>query len=134
MLSTTGTLVLVLIFAAAGLLAAAPLVLGRRERRGRRGDPDEVDVAPSDEAMGEIVAVLGGEGRDRSLRSTPGATTVWLIVGVNGVGKTTTVAKLGAREVAAGSSVLLAAADTFRAAAADQLVHWADRLGVEVVR
>jgi fused signal recognition particle receptor len=70
--------------------------------------------------------------QDRALRR--GAPTVWLVVGVNGVGKTTTVAKLAARELEAGRSVLVAAADTFRAAAADQLGLWAERLGVELVR
>ncbi len=55
-------------------------------------------------------------------------------MGVNGVGKTTTVAKLARREQAEGHRVLLAAADTFRAAAAEQLGLWADRLGVELVR
>ena len=57
-----------------------------------------------------------------------------MLVGVNGVGKTTTTAKLAAREQLAGRSVLLAAADTFRAAAAEQLGIWADRLGIEVIR
>ena len=57
-----------------------------------------------------------------------------MFVGVNGVGKTTTVAKLARREQAEGHRVLLAAADTFRAAAAEQLGTWADRLGVELVR
>ena len=59
---------------------------------------------------------------------------MWLIVGVNGVGKTTTIGKLARREVAAGHSVLLAAGDTFRAAAADQLALWAERTGTEIVR
>ena len=54
--------------------------------------------------------------------------TVMLIFGVNGVGKTTAVAKLGARLARAGRSVLLAAADTLRAGAAEQLQVWADRL------
>ncbi len=58
---------------------------------------------------------------------------VVLAVGVNGVGKTTTVAKLAARARAEGRTVLLAACDTFRAAAIDQLRIWGDRLGVEVV-
>src|SRR5256885_5267242 len=56
--------------------------------------------------------------------------TVMLVFGVNGVGKTTAVAKLGARLAPGGRSVLLAAADTFRAGAAEQLQIWADRLGV----
>jgi fused signal recognition particle receptor len=59
--------------------------------------------------------------------------TVVLMVGVNGVGKTTTVAKLAARALAEGHSVMLAACDTFRAAAIDQLRIWGERLGVEVV-
>jgi len=59
---------------------------------------------------------------------------VVLVVGVNGGGKTTTVGKLAARERAAGSSVIVAAADTFRAAAIDQLQRWTERAGVELVR
>jgi fused signal recognition particle receptor len=59
---------------------------------------------------------------------------VIFLVGVNGSGKTTTTAKLAAREVAAGRSVLLAAADTFRAGAIEQLEIWAGRLGVTVIR
>jgi len=59
---------------------------------------------------------------------------VWLFVGVNGVGKTTTIGKLARRQSAAGQSVLLAAGDTFRAAAADQLAMWAERTGTDIVR
>jgi fused signal recognition particle receptor len=58
---------------------------------------------------------------------------VILIVGVNGTGKTTTIGKLAAREAAAGRRVILAAADTFRAAAAEQLRIWADRAGADIV-
>jgi fused signal recognition particle receptor len=60
--------------------------------------------------------------------------TVTFLVGVNGSGKTTTTAKLAAREKAAGRSVLLAAADTFRAGAIEQLQAWADRLDLPIVR
>jgi fused signal recognition particle receptor len=59
---------------------------------------------------------------------------VWLFVGVNGVGKTTTIGKLARRQSAAGHSVLLAAGDTFRAAAVEQLAMWAERTGTEIVR
>jgi len=59
---------------------------------------------------------------------------VILLVGVNGVGKTTMIGKLAAREKARGRSVLVVAADTFRAAAADQLAVWADRAGADLVR
>lgn len=72
---------------------------------------------------------------DRSLGRNPGeGTTVWLVTGVNGTGKTTTIGKLSAREHRAGTSVVLAAADTFRAAAADQLALWAERTGARIVR
>jgi fused signal recognition particle receptor len=72
--------------------------------------------------------------RDRALQTAPVKPTVWLFVGVNGVGKTTTIAKLAQRELGDGRSVVLAASDTFRAAAADQLAHWGDRVGAPVVR
>jgi len=60
--------------------------------------------------------------------------TVWLFVGVNGVGKTTTIGKLARRQALEGHSVLLAAGDTFRAAAGEQLEQWAERTGVDIVR
>lgn len=60
--------------------------------------------------------------------------SVILVIGVNGVGKTTTIGKLGQKLTAQGKKVLFAAADTFRAAAADQLTVWADRCGADIVR
>lgn len=60
--------------------------------------------------------------------------TVLLVIGVNGVGKTTTIGKLASSFKSQGKSVLLAAADTFRAAAIDQLVIWGDRCGVDVIK
>jgi fused signal recognition particle receptor len=71
---------------------------------------------------------------DRALRAVAGELNVWLFVGVNGVGKTTTIGKLGARHVNDGHRVVLAAADTFRAAAAEQLTLWGERIGAETVR
>ena len=59
---------------------------------------------------------------------------VLLVIGVNGVGKTTTIGKLASRFSASGNKVLLAAADTFRAAAAEQLIVWGERSGVDVIR
>ncbi len=79
-----------------------------------------------------LVATLGPA--DRPLQLVPSETNVWLFVGVNGVGKTTTIAKLAQREIADGHQVVLAAADTFRAAAAEQLAHWADLVGADMVR
>jgi len=77
------------------------------------------------------------EGADRSLHLEPGdsdSPNVWLFVGVNGVGKTTTIGKVSAVQRKAGVSVLMAAGDTFRAAAAEQLTTWAERSGAEIVR
>ena len=72
----------------------------------------------------------------RSVRTSadPGRVPVWLFVGVNGVGKTTTIGKLAQRHVNEGRTVLLAAGDTFRAAAVDQLAQWAERSGADIVR
>ncbi|HWD56613.1 MAG TPA: signal recognition particle-docking protein FtsY [Acidimicrobiales bacterium] len=87
-------------------------------------------------ALGRSIRELLETAGTRELRfdGLAGAPDVWLIVGVNGVGKTTTIGKLARSESAAGRSVLLAAGDTFRAAAADQLAMWAERTGTEIVR
>ena len=71
--------------------------------------------------------------KDRKLTLTPNAVSTILFVGVNGTGKTTTTAKLANLIKNEGSKVLLAAADTFRAAAVDQLQTWANRIDIEVV-
>ena len=86
-------------------------------------------------ALGQSIRELLETADTRALRfdGKDGAPDVWLIVGVNGVGKTTTIGKLARRETAGGHSVLLAAGDTFRAAAADQLALWAERTGTEIV-
>jgi fused signal recognition particle receptor len=82
----------------------------------------------------EMVSRL--EGADRTLAFDAGAEgpNVWMFVGVNGVGKTTTIGKLANQQIRDGRSVLLAAGDTFRAAAAEQLTTWAERSGAEIVR
>jgi fused signal recognition particle receptor len=71
---------------------------------------------------------------DRTLRFEPGRPNVWLFVGVNGVGKTTTIGKVGKRQADEGRTVVMAAGDTFRAAAAEQLQTWAERAGADLVR
>ena len=83
----------------------------------------------------ELVAALRPD-MDRTLRTLPhdGHPAVLLVVGVNGTGKTTTCGKLARVLVADGRTVLLGAADTFRAAAADQLQTWGSRVGAETVR
>ncbi|HMO10248.1 MAG TPA: signal recognition particle-docking protein FtsY, partial [Actinotalea sp.] len=79
----------------------------------------------------EPVMLTGDDDGDGEVAVQPG---VVLVVGVNGTGKTTTIGKLARLLVAEGRTVLLGAADTFRAAAADQLATWGDRVGVPVVR
>ncbi|MCF0096910.1 signal recognition particle-docking protein FtsY [Micromonospora sp. MH99] len=94
-------------------------------------------------SAGELRALLAAElvnaldpSMDRSLRTAPkdGVPAVVLVVGVNGAGKTTTCGKIARVLVADGRTVLLGAADTFRAAAADQLQTWGERVGAETVR
>ncbi|MEU0550210.1 signal recognition particle-docking protein FtsY [Micromonospora sp. NPDC005979] len=94
-------------------------------------------------SAGELRALLAAElvnaldpSMDRSLRTAPkdGVPAVVLVVGVNGAGKTTTCGKVARVLVADGRTVLLGAADTFRAAAADQLQTWGERVGAETVR
>jgi fused signal recognition particle receptor len=79
----------------------------------------------------ELINTLAG---DRELHFAPDATNVWLFVGVNGVGKTTTIGKIGMRQAREGHRVVMAAGDTFRAAAADQLELWAERVGASIIR
>jgi fused signal recognition particle receptor len=89
-----------------------------------------------DELPGILKAAMVGRlsSSDRRLRLVRGKLSVWLVAGVNGTGKTTTIAKLGARAKELGLSVCLAAADTFRAAGVEQLEEWGRRLDIDVVR
>ena len=82
---------------------------------------------------GEIRAILEGT-HDVFLRAADSGPTVYLMVGVNGVGKTTSVAKLANSLVREGRKVMLAAADTFRAGAVEQLEIWASRIGADFLR
>lgn len=84
-----------------------------------------------DAIMAEVKKWLSKD--DRSIKFTPGRTNTILVVGVNGTGKTTSTAKLAFHLKSEKKTILLAAADTFRAAAVEQLQTWADRIGVEVV-
>jgi fused signal recognition particle receptor len=108
----------------------AALAMEVVERARRRRDPGGAEAA----VRAELAALLVTRDPDWSpRRSVAGGPAVILVVGVNGTGKTTTIGKLAARYSAEGRSVLLAAADTFRAAAIDQLRIWADRANVPVV-
>jgi fused signal recognition particle receptor len=95
----------------------------------KNGRPEDGDAARRllEVELGKALA-----GRDRVLR-VDGNPAVILVVGVNGTGKTTTIAKLGSRLASEGSKVLFAAADTFRAAAGEQLKTWGSRVGIDVV-
>ncbi|HYP78239.1 MAG TPA: signal recognition particle-docking protein FtsY [Polyangiaceae bacterium] len=97
--------------------------------QGDLADPEKVWDALRVEA--ERIVSLDGTTRPLELRHQP---TVILLVGVNGAGKTTTIGKLATKLQANGKKCLLAAGDTFRAAAVQQLVVWGDRIGCEVVR
>jgi fused signal recognition particle receptor len=123
----------VLIGADVGVEATGELVERLRARTKLLGtrSPDELRALLGE----ELVAALD-PGMDRSLSVAPldGIPAVLLVVGVNGSGKTTTCAKIARVLVADGHSVVLGAADTFRAAAADQLATWGGRVGAEVVR
>ena len=99
-----------------------------RARRGRLRGGKELREALEEE-VGRILDPARGAG----LRLADSGPTVWLVVGVNGVGKTTTIAKLAYRFRQEGKSVLVAAADTYRAGAIEQLGVWAERVGAEFV-
>jgi fused signal recognition particle receptor len=88
------------------------------------------------EALRDSIRQLleGAGSRELHFDGRDGNPDVWLFVGVNGVGKTTTIGKLARRQTADGRSVLLAAGDTFRAAAGDQLALWAERTGTDIVQ
>ena len=91
-------------------------------------EPDQLLEALKAEVKGRLAP------GDRSLHFEPGTPNVWLFVGVNGVGKTTTIGKVGKQQIEAGRTVVMAAGDTFRAAAAEQLELWATRVGAQLVR
>ena len=118
-----------LILADAGVGATTALLDRLKERAKAE------KVADADALVALLKAQMAEDlgGRDLTLRAD-GNPAVWLFVGVNGVGKTTTIGKLAAREVRDGRKVVLAAGDTFRAAAAEQLGQWAARSGAELIR
>ena len=88
----------------------------------------------ADELRDLLREVLTDNMLDNQPLNTDGKPAVILVIGVNGVGKTTSLGKLAARYVNEGKKVMLSAADTFRAAAADQLEIWAKRAGADIVR
>ncbi len=102
-----------------------------------RAQVDDQGVTEPDQLLELLKAELKRRlaGADRSLSlDAEAAPNVWLFVGVNGVGKTTTIGKIGKQQIDDGHRVVMAAGDTFRAAAAEQLEMWADRVGADIVR
>jgi fused signal recognition particle receptor len=121
-----------LILADVGVEATRELVERLRERARVLGTGSADELR---KLLAEELTTALEPGLDRTLNATADARpAVLLVVGVNGSGKTTTCGKIGRVLVADGRTVLLGAADTFRAAAADQLATWAGRVGAEVVR
>ena len=104
-------------------------VVERAQARMARGSGGDAVTAVRD----ELAALLSDAPRPARPAGRPGAPRIILVVGVNGTGKTTTIGKLAHLERAAGRHVILAAADTFRAAAVEQLRVWASRTGSDVV-
>jgi fused signal recognition particle receptor len=105
-----------------------------RARAERTSDSDALMALLHTELVALLTSSPDGGDKPRTLTHSDGEPNVWMFVGVNGVGKTTTIAKVAQREAGDGRSVVLAAADTFRAAAAEQLTHWADVTGAGIVR
>jgi fused signal recognition particle receptor len=112
-------------------VATSARLRGELEKRRFEGDTDAEDVR---RALAEIIAnILAPVARPLADLTPTRDLRVILVAGVNGTGKTTTIGKLAARFTENGSTVMLAAADTFRAAAIDQLKIWGERVGVPVV-
>ena len=117
-----------LILADAGADEADRLVTALRQRVRHE------HIKNAAEALEALKSIIVGELRADGPMDLSGRPAVIMVIGVNGVGKTTSIAKLARLYKSQGKSVLLAAGDTFRAAAAEQLTIWADRVGVPVVR
>lgn len=117
-----------LIMADVGVKTAVDVVeeLRKRVAKNEVRNPKHAKIIIAD-----IIADMLDGGDDMGLITIP---SVILMIGVNGVGKTTTIGKLAARYKAEGKRVLIGAADTFRAAAIEQLEVWADRAGVEIIK
>ena len=117
-----------LIMADVGAASSEEIISRLREKikEDRITDPEECRIA-----LRDILVDMIGEGEPLKLDTKP---SVILVIGVNGVGKTTSIAKIARRLKENGKHVMLAAADTFRAAAIDQLQIWADRVDVELIK
>ncbi len=117
-----------LILGDVGMPTAERICAMLRERVKKEGITDPARI---NELLEEIVADLLRGGEELRISTKP---SVILVIGVNGVGKTTTIGKIASRLKKDGKKVILAAADTFRAAAIEQLEIWADRAGADLVK
>ena len=117
-----------LIMSDVGVNATEEIIERLREqiKDGRLKEKDQVI-----DALKEILTDMIGEGGDLNLSTTP---AIILVIGVNGAGKTTSIGKISNRLIKRGKRVVVAAADTFRAAAIDQLGVWCERSGAEIVK
>lgn len=120
-----------LILADVGVQAAVELAARLREQARREHIKERAELWQA--LKNEMTAMLQTEGVG-GLALAAGKLNIFILTGVNGAGKTTTLGKLAALHAGQGRRVLLAAADTFRAAAADQLAVWAGRAGVDLIR
>lgn len=118
----------ILIMGDVGVKTSSQICDELRDRVKKDGikDPNEIQ-----EILKSIVADMLKGGQELEISTKP---SVVLVIGVNGVGKTTTIGKMASELKSQGKKVVLAAADTFRAAAIDQLIIWADRAGVDIVK
>ena len=117
-----------LIMSDVGVNATEEIIERLREqiKDGRLKEKEQVTTA-----LKEILTDMIGEGGDLNLSTTP---AIILVIGVNGAGKTTSIGKISNRLIKKGKRVVVAAADTFRAAAIDQLNVWCERSGAEIVK
>ena len=120
-----------LIRADVGLATSSEIVDAAKSRVGPDGAGSQQATAA---LQAELRERLGGFDRSLARRGDGQRPSVWLFVGVNGTGKTTTIGKLAKREADRGTQVVLAAGDTFRAAAAEQLATWAECSSAHIVR
>jgi fused signal recognition particle receptor len=119
-----------LLMADVGPAASEEILQDVREAMRVEGAGANPDLTLRRELLSAVASPVSRAVNDQGADGNPG---VILVVGVNGSGKTTTIGRLARLEVAEGNTVLLGAADTFRAAAADQLATWGERVGVDVV-
>jgi fused signal recognition particle receptor len=115
-----------------GLAVTTALLDGLKARVDKKEITDPRALV--DALQADMTAQLSANTRDLTFDASVKQPNIWLFVGVNGVGKTTTIGKVAFAQKANGRNLLLAAGDTFRAAAGEQLETWADRAGVPVVR